>query len=431
MKKKEEPQHIQELKKQFYELAKSNKGKTKELGANFLPEITKAFHEVMLEAEMTEHLGYEKHERSESENSRNGTSSKTIRGDFGEVVLDIPRDRNGDFEPVIIEKHKTNGGNFTEKIISLYSRGMTTREIAEHLQEIYGVEVSPMFISKATDSLKAEVDAWRTRRLESVYAICYFDGIRFSIRDNATVKKSVVYVALGVDVTGKQDVLGLWHAETESAAFWANVCMDLQARGVSDILIACADGLTGLPDAITAVFPKTDVQLCVVHQIRASTRFVNYKDRKAFCADLKNIYCAQNIVEAETALSELQNIWGKKYPASVRSWITNFDKVTTFFRYPVELRKVVYTTNSIEALNAVLRKNTSNRKVFTTLDSLLKILVVNIKKMSSKWTVKQHWGIIYNQLAMLYPDRVSIDPLEFSNGSLNKVSAIVSTFTQN
>jgi putative transposase len=324
-------------------------------------------------------------------NSRNGTSSKTIRGDFGEVTIDIPRDRNGEFKPVIIEKHQSSVGNFTEKIISLYARGMTTREISAHLEEIYGVEVSPMFISKATDSLKAEVDSWHSRRLENLYAIVYFDGIHFNIRDSVSVKKSVIYVALGVDITGKQDVLGLWHADTESASFWANVCMDLQARGVEDILIACADGLTGLPDAITSVFPRTDVQLCVVHQIRASTRFVNYKDRKAFCADLKNIYCAQNIIEAETALSELETIWGKKYPASVRSWVNNFDKVTTFFKYPVELKKVAYTTNSIEALNALLRKNTRNRKVFTNLDSLLKILVTNIKTMTQKWTTKQNW----------------------------------------
>ena len=313
----------------------------------------------------------------------------------------------------------------------LSSRGLTTREIAEHLQEIYDIEVSPMFITRATDSIKAEIDAWRSRSLEKVYAIVYFDGIRFNIRESATVKNSVVYVALGVDLTGKQDVLGLWHAETESASFWANVCIDLNSRGVSDILISCVDGLTGLPEAINAVFPKTDIQLCVVHQIRNSCKFVSYKDRKNFCVDLKSIYCAQSVLEAEMSLKTLQDNWNKKYPASVKSWVNNFDKVTTFFKYPVELRKIIHTTNSIEALNSVLRKNTKNRKVFTSFDSLNKILVLNIQRITNKWTTKQNWGIIYNQLALLFGDRIKLDPLDFSDSTSKTVSGLVSAFTQN
>jgi len=364
--------------------------------------------QTLLDVEMEEHLGYPPHDPkgNNSGNSRNGKTSKKVRSEKGELLVETPRDRNGTFEPQIIKKRQTISTDFADKIISLYARGLTTREIEEHLREMYGVDVSATFISRATEAVLTEVKEWQSRPLEALYAVIYMDGIRFSVRDNGRVKKKCVYVCLGVDTEGRQDVLGLWMAETESASFWVTVMNELKARGVEDILIACVDGLTGFPDAIEAVYPNTDVQLCVVHQIRTSTKHINWKDRKAFCKQLKDVYTAPSEEAALGALEALEERWGKQYPASIQCWHRDWDKLVTFLRYPPELRKFIYTTNSIESLNSVLRKNTRNRKVFPNDESLLKLLYLNITKQSSKWRKRQGWSMIFNQLMILFPERL-------------------------
>jgi transposase-like protein len=288
---------------------------------------------------------------------------------------------------------------------------MTTREIEEHLKEMYGIEVSAQFISRATERVEQDVIEWQNRPLEKVYPVVYVDGLRVAVRagDNkGAVIKKCVYIVLGVDVSGHQEVLGLWIEETEGARFWLKVFNDLKARGVNDILILCGDGLTGLPDAVTAVYPQTDIQLCVVHQIRAATKFVAFKDRKNFCKDMRPIYTAPTIEAAERALTEFAGKWEARYPMSVASWKRNWALLTAFFKYPVELRKIVYTTNAIESLNAQMRKNTSNRKIFPNDDAAIKLLFLNVKNFTNKWNKRQGWDIVMNQLSMLFPDRLAV-----------------------
>lgn len=379
--------------------------------ANLAQSIMKPFYQALLNAEMEEHLGYEKHAREgrNGANSRNGMGSKKIRGDFGEVQISTPRDREGSFDPKVIKKRECSIGNFTEKIISMYSRGMTTREIEEHLQEIYGIDVSPQFISRATETVHQEIIEWQNRDLDRVYPVIYVDGLRVSIRDTSKgVLSKCVYIVLGISVSGRQEVLGLWIEETEGARFWLKVFNDLKARKLEDIIILCGDGLKGLPEAVQAVYPKTDIQLCVVHQIRNSTKFVSYKDRKKFCHDMRSIYSAPTVEAAESALENFANIWESSYPMSVASWRKNWHFLTSFFKYPVELRKTIYTTNAIESLNAQLRKNTANRKVFPTDDSVIKILFLNLRNFTNKWNKRQGWDIVMNQLSLLFPDRINI-----------------------
>lgn len=372
-----------------------------------LKQIVSSHYQTLLNAEMEEHLGYPPYAGRNTGNARNGSTSKKVRTDLGEINLDTPRDRNGTFEPQVIKKRQTTATDFTEKIISLYTRGLTTREIEEHLHEMYGVEVSATFVSRATEAILTEVKEWQSRPLESVYPIIYMDGIFFSVRENGRIKKKCVYVCLGINLEGEQDVLGFWIAETESASFWVSVLNGLKSRGVDDILIACIDGLSGLTEAIASVYPKADVQLCVVHQIRNSTKHVYWKDRKAFCKDLRAVYTAPDEEAALLALEHMESVWGKTYPSSIQNWQRDWDKLVTFLRYPKELRKFIYTTNSIESLNSVLRKNTRNRKVFPSDDSLLKILYLNIRKHTAKWSKRHQWGMIYNQLVILYPERIS------------------------
>ena len=377
-------------------------------GHDFVKKLTQEVYNAMLEAEMKEHLGYGWHEPEGrgSGNSRNGKLSKKVIADVGELAIETPRDRNGTFEPKIIGKRQTKLNHFSGKIISLYARGLTTREIEEHLQEIYGIDVSESFISRVTDEVKERVTEWQNRPLESLYSVIYFDGIRFNVREDGRVKNKVVYVCYGLSVSGQPDVLGLWISENEGAGFWLGICNELKSRGVRDILIACVDGLSGLPEAIESVFPQVDVQLCVVHQIRAVCKYINWKDRKDFCQDMKAIYGAPTLEAADLALEQLDEKWGKKYPAAIKSWRQNWVRLTAFFKYPIELRVLIYTTNAIENLNSVLRKNTRNRKVFPSDDALMKILYLNIFNITTKWTVKQNWGIIFNQLSMLYDQRI-------------------------
>lgn len=386
------------------------RGGTKSLGdpKALLQGLIKDTIEALLEVEIEEHLGYPKHaaEGRGSGNSRNGSSTKTIRGDFGQVEIQTPRDRDASFDPKIVAKRQTTLGDFSDKIISLYARGMSTREIEEHLSQMYGIEVSPQFISRATDQVQQQITEWQSRPLDAVYPVVFVDGLRVAVRADKGVINKCVYTVLGVSIAGRQDVLGLWVEETEGARFWLKVFNDLKARGVSDILVLCGDGLTGLPEAVEAVFPATDVQLCVVHQVRNATKFVSYKDRRDFCADMRRIYTAPTVDAAALALDQLDDKWGRKYPMSIRSWRTHWDRLTRFFAYPVDLRRLVYTTNAIESLHAQMRKNIANRKVFPHDDAVVKLLFLNIRNFSIRWTKRHGWDIVMNQLSMIFGDRL-------------------------
>jgi transposase-like protein len=377
---------------------------TKQLFQSLVKETLEAF----LELEMEEHLGYARHdpEGRGTGNSRNGTTSKTVRGDFGEVEIASPRDRNSSFDPKIVPKRQTSVGQFSEAVISLYARGLTTREIEQHVKDIYGVEISPQFVSRATEELQQQIVEWQSRPLEAVYPIVFVDGLRVPVRTDRGVLKKCVYTVLGVNPAGKQEVLGLWIEETEGARFWLKVFNDLKARGVHDVLILCGDGLTGLRNAVESVFPHTDVQLCVVHHIRNVTKFVAWKDRKPLCADMRPIYTAPTIEAAELALDRFAQAWEARYPMSVAAWRNHWEPLTTFFRYPVELRRMIYTTNAIESLHSQMRKNIANRKVFPNDDSVIKLLFLNIRNFSNRWTKRQGWDIVMNQLVMIFSDRL-------------------------
>lgn len=379
---------------------------------DFVKQLMKMTMETLLEAEMEEHLGFEKSSSEEkpTTNRRNGKGTKAIRGDFGEVEIETPRDRDATFDPKIVKKRQSSVGNFTEKVISLYTRGMSTREIEEHLRDMYDIEVSAQFISRATERVQEELTQWQNRPLEALYPVLYVDGLWISARsgeNKGPVVKKCVYVVLGVSVEGKQEVVGLWLQESEGARFWLKVFNDLQARGVRDILILCGDGLGGLPEAAISVFPEVDVQLCVVHHIRNVTRFVSFQDRKAFCRDMKPIYGAPTVEAAELALLEFEQKWGARYPASIDAWRRHWSRLTAFFKYPVECRKMIYTTNGIESLNAQLRKNISNRKIFPTENSVLVLLFLNVRNFTRKWTKRQGWDRTMNQLSLMFAERIA------------------------
>jgi len=370
--------------------------------------LVKQTFEALLEVEMEEHLGYIRYasEGRRSGNSRNGSTAKTIRGDFGEIEIGTPRDRNGDFEPKIIGKRQTSVGNFTDIVVSLYARGMSTREIEEHVKQLYGIDISPQFVSRATEQVQQQITDWQSRPLERVYPVVFVDGLRVAVRTDKGILKKCVYTVLGVGIGGRQEVLGLWIEETEGARFWLKVFNDVKARGVQDILVLCGDGLTGLPDAVRTVYPLTDVQLCVVHQVRNATKFVSYKDRKPFCAAMRPIYTAPTIEAAELALDRFEQSWGARYPMSVASWRNHWDGLTAFFKYPVDFRRLIYTTNAIESLHSQMRKNIATRKVFPNDDAVIKILFLNIRNFSNRWSRRQGWDIVMNQLAVLFGDRL-------------------------
>lgn len=380
---------------------------------DIIKQLTKATFQAMLDTEMEEHLGYPARDREAKKeaNSRNGKGTKKIRGDFGELEIETQRDRDGTFEPQLIKKRQRSVGDFTDKIISLYARGMTTREIEDHLREMYDIEVSPQFVSRATERMQSEIAEWQNRPLDPLYPVVYVDGLRVSVRsgnNSGAIIKKCVYIVLGISCAGKQEVLGLWVEENEGAKFWLKVLNDLKARQVADIIILCGDGLKGLPQAVESVYPQTDVQLCVVHQIRNATKFVSYRDRKNFCADMRPIYTSPTLEAAELALLELEAGWGGKYPTSIASWKANWTLFTAFYKYPVELRKTIYTTNAIEGLNAQLRKNTSNRKVFPNDESVIKILFLNIDNFTKKWTKRRGWDTLMNQLSIMFPERIDL-----------------------
>ena len=383
------------------------------IGENgLLKQLTKQLLERAMAAEMTEHVGYDKHEAigNNSGNSRNGKSAKTIKGSFGTMPLEVPRDRNGTFEPQIIEKHQTRFTGFDENIISLYSRGMSAREIQQHIEEIYHVEVSPALISSVTDAVLDEVKTWQNRQLDAVYPIVYMDAIQFKVRDNGHVKSKAIYLAIGVTMEGYKEVLGLWIAQTEGAKFWLSVVTELKNRGVTDIFIACVDGLKGFPEAIESVFPRTEVQLCIVHLVRHSLNYVGWKQRKEVARDLKTIYTAATDIEAEQRLAEFSLKWDAKFPMISKSWRNNWTRVIPFFAHPPEIRKVIYTTNAIESLNMSLRKVTKARGSFPNDEAVSKLLYLALRNIAKKWTMPVYaWKDALNRFAIIYENRLPMN----------------------
>ena len=381
-------------------------------GSNgLIQQLTKRVVETAMNAEMTEHLGYEPHERKDapSGNSRNGRSTKKVITNNGEVEIAIPRDRNGEFEPQLLKKHQKRFDLFDDKIISMYARGMTTRDIQGHLHDIYGVDVSPDLISNVTDEVIKDAKEWQTRPLDAFYAIVYLDALVIKARSDGKVINRAVYTAIGINIEGKKEVLGLWLGENEGSKFWLGVITEIKNRGVKDILIACMDGLKGFPEAMNTVFPQTRIQLCIVHMVRNSAKYVSYKNLKEVCADLKSIYNAPTEQSGLDALDVFANKWDEKYPLISRSWKANWENLNEMFAYPEEIRKVIYTTNAIESLNFSLRKVTKNRAAFPNDDAVLKILYLALTNASKKWTMPiRDWGAALNQFAIYFGDRVPV-----------------------
>jgi len=380
------------------------------IGENgLLKQLTKALVERALAAEMEAHLGHAKNEAvtNPAGNARNGKSSKTLKGEFGELPIEIPRDRNGSFEPQLIPKHQTRWNGFDEKILSLYARGMTVREIQGHLEEMYGAEVSPTLISSVTDAVADEVKAWQSRPLDALYPIVYLDCIHVKVRDAGTVRAKAVYLALGINMAGEKELLGIWIAQTEGAKFWLQVITELKNRGVQDIFIACVDGLKGFPEAIETIYPKTAVQLCIVHLVRYSLNYISWKLRKEVALDLRTIYAAATVEEAEQRLDEFEEKWGAAYPSIAQSWRRNWPRIIPFFDYPPEIRKVIYTTNAIESVNMSLRKIIKNRGSFPSDEALLKLFYLALNNISKKWTMPiRDWKAALNRFTIQFEDRM-------------------------
>jgi len=367
-----------------------------------------------MDGELTHHLGYSKHSQdgNNSGNSRNGKGKKTLKGSRGILPVEVPRDRNGTFDPQLIKKHQTRFDGFDEKIISMYARGMTTRDIRGHLKDLYGVDVSADFISTVTDSVMDEVREWQNRPLDAVYPIVYLDGLSVKARDEGHVINKTAYLAIGINMEGIKEVLGIWLERTEGAKFWLKVVNELKNRGLQDIFIACVDGLKGFPDAIEAVYPKAEVQLCIVHMIRNSLRFVPWKERKQVAADLKKVYHAATVEQAEANLHEFSEKWDHRYPTIAVSWKNNWQRLIPFFAYPEPIRKVIYTTNAIESLNMTFRKVIKNRAAFPNDDAVIKLLYLALKNIQKKWTMPiRDWGMAINQFAILYGERVPVNQI--------------------
>ncbi|WP_019937987.1 IS256 family transposase [Bordetella sp. FB-8] len=396
--------------KEFLDSLLANYEKPEDLlGENgILKQLTKLIVERALDAEMTEHLGHGKNEPVENPtgNTRNGRSRKILKGEQGEMPIEVPRDRDGTFEPKLIPKHQRRWAGFDDKILSLYARGLTVREIQAHLEEMYGTEVSPSLISTVTDAVVDEVRAWQSRPLDAVYPIVYMDCLHVKVRDGA-VRTKAAYIAIGINMDGDKEVLGLWLSPTEGAKFWMQVVTELRNRGVQDIFIACVDGLKGFPDAIEAVFPKTTVQLCIVHMVRNSLNYVHWKRRKEVAQDLRRIYTCATADEAETMLKEFEAAWDKQYPSISPIWQRNWARVIPFFDYPPEIRRVIYTTNAIESVNMSLRRLTRQRAAFPTDEALIKLLYLALRNISQKWTHPiRDWKAALNRFTILFGERV-------------------------
>ncbi|EGO63104.1 hypothetical protein ALO_14752 [Acetonema longum DSM 6540] len=365
--------------------------------------------EKMLEGEMDDPLGYEKNSvlGNNSGNSRNGYGKKTVKSEWGESEINVPRDRNGTFEPQVIEKRQTRTDDIETRILAMYAKGMSNRDIEDHLRDIYGVEASPSLISRITDKIMPAVAEWQSRPLDPVYPIVFLDGIVFKVRKDSRVINKCLYSVLGISMDGRKEILGMWLSENESASFWTTICNELKNRGVEDILIACRDNLSGFSTAIETVFPKTEQQLCVIHQIRTSTKYVPYKDIKPVMADLKRVYGAPTLDDAAYRLEEFREKWGKKYPQILKSWDANWSELSTYFKYPQPVRTLIYTTNAVEGFHRMLRKYTKTKTVYPTDDSIRKSVFLSIQEISKKWSMPiRDWGIIVGQLMVFFEDRL-------------------------
>jgi len=375
-----------------------------------LAELKKRLITRVMEAELNTHLGYDKHGRKapgSDKNARNGYSQKTLRSDDGKLTIKVPRDRAGEFEPVIVPKHQRHFDGFDEAIISLYSRGLSVREIQEHLKEIYKVDVSPMLISNVTEAVSEEVREWQSRPLDTVYPIVYFDAIVAKVRHEGRVSNRAIYLALAIRLDGCKELLGMWSSANEGSRFWLNIFTELKNRGVSDILICCVDGLVGLPEAIETVFPQAKVQLCIVHMLRNSFRYVSWKERKQVAEELKNVYNAPTAEAAKVALEDFRQRYDTRFPAIGRSWEAHWERLVPFFDYPPEIRKIIYTTNAIESLNSSFRKISRHRNLFPTIDSLFKLFYLAARNISNKWTRPvRNWPAALNRFTIEFGDRI-------------------------
>jgi putative transposase len=374
-----------------------------------LKELFKGAVETMLEGEMEEHLGYEKHSATgdNSGNTRNGYSQKTLKSEIGETAILVPRDRNGEFEPQVISKRQTRTDDLEHRVLAMYAKGMSTRDIEDHLRDIYGVEASSSLVSRITDKIMPAVTEWQSRPLDAVYPIVFLDGIVFKVRKDARVINKCLYTVLGINVDGRKEILGMWLSENESASFWASVLNELKNRGVQDILIACRDNLSGFSGAIETVFLHTEQQLCVIHQIRNSTKYVSYKDIKVVMADLKLVYGAPTLEDAEFRLEEFREKWGARYPQILKSWDANWAELSTYFKYPQEVRTLIYTTNAVEGFHRMLRKFTKTKTIYPSDDAVRKSVYLSIQEISKKWTMPiKDWGCIIGQLIMFFGDRL-------------------------
>ncbi|NTZ16249.1 IS256 family transposase [Paenibacillus sp. JMULE4] len=396
-------------KEQLRAFIKENKLVTAQDAQNALKDLFAETLQEMLEAEMETHLGYEKHDvkNKQTTNSRNGKSKKKITSEYGDQEIAVPRDRLGEFEPLVVKKHQSNVTGIEDQIIALYAKGVSTREIQDHLQNLYGIDVSPTMISNVTNKIVPLIKEWQNRPLQSVYAVVFLDAIHFKVKQDGAIVNKAAYMVIGIDLDGNKDVLGMWIGENESAKFWLSVLNDLKNRGVQDILITCVDNLTGFSQAIAACYPKTEIQKCIIHQIRNSTRYVSYKDLKKVTADLKPIYKAATEEMALVELDRFEETWGAKYPLIIRSWRSNWDELATFFKYPPELRKLIYTTNMIESYHRQLRKVTKGKSIFPSDEALLKMLYLVTMDVTRKWTGRvQNWGQMLLQLSVFFPDRI-------------------------
>ena len=399
---------MQNLRKQLVnELA--NDCKTVTDVRNAINSLFKEALESILEAEITEHLGYEKHSNKgdNSGNSRNGSTKKTVQSRAGKTEVSVPRDRNGEFEPKIIPKYQRNVNEIEEQVLAMYAKGLSTRDIEDHLNDIYGIDISAGLVSKITDRIMPLVAEWQSRPLEKIYPIVFLDAIHFRVRKDNRVLNKAAYTVLGITVSGNKDILGIWIGEAESASFWLGVCNDLKNRGVEDILIACKDNLSGFSEAINAAFPRTSIQLCVIHQIRNSMKYVPWKDRKPLMVDLKKVYQALTLEEAEFAFEEFKEIWGSKYPIVIKSWESNWLELTTFFDYPREIRRLIYTTNPVEGYHRQVRKVTKTKTTYPNDDALRKIIYLATMDISRKWTMPiRDWGTCISQFVLLFEERL-------------------------
>jgi putative transposase len=383
------------------------------LGDNgLLKQLTKAVLERAMHAELTHHLGYDKHDAkgNNSGNSRNGKSKKTLKGDFGNLPIEVPRDRNATFEPQIVPKGQTRFEGFDDKILSLYAHGMTTRQIKQHLEEIYQVDISPSLISSVTDAITDEVKAWQSRPLDAVYPILYLDALVVKVRESSHIQNKAIHLIVGINTLGRKEVLGLWMTQNEGAKFWLQVLTDLKNRGVKDIFIACVDGLTGFPEAIETAFPKTEVQLCIVHQVRNSLKYVSWKWRKEVAEDLKLIYTSATVEEAELQLEAFSKKWDEQLPTISRSWRQNWERLIPFLSYPQEIRRVIYTTNVIESVNSSLRKVLKNRGSFPNEEAVIKLIYLALRNISAKWNLPiRDWALAMNRFAIMFEGRMPLD----------------------